>query len=168
MKTENEDRNLYYLDELSDYKVADDKKDVRGWKVHAADGKIIGEVDDLIVNKNTERVVYLNVKVDESIISSNISPFSTKVRDSVHDFVNEKDENHIIIPIGMASLDLDKEIVYTNKIKYDTFTQTKRFRKHAPLYRDYELEVYNTYTKPEIETVYPDDDEFYEHEDFNW
>ena len=121
MKTENKERILYNLDELSNYKVADKKKDVRGWKVKDADHKVVGEVDNLLVNKNTERVVYLDVKVDDTIISTNFKPYTTKVKDGVHDFINEDGENHLIIPVGMATLDLEKEIVFTNKINHQTF-----------------------------------------------
>lgn len=168
MKTEKKEKNLYNLDELSSYKVADSKKDVRGWKVKDADHKVIGEVDNLLVNKNTERVVYLDVKVDDSIISANFKPYTTKVKDGVHDFINEDGENHLIIPVGMATLDLEGKIVFTNKINHETFAQTRRFRKDTPLYRDYELDVYGSYKRPGIDTSYPDEDAFYDNEDFNW
>jgi hypothetical protein len=168
MKTEDKERVLYNLDELSSYKVADSKKDVRGWKVKDADHKVIGKVDNLLVNKNTERVVYLDVKVDDTIISTNYKPYTAKVKDGVHDFINEDGENHIIIPVGMATLDLEGEIVFTNEINHETFAQTRRFRKGTPLYRDYELDVYRSYKRPGIDTTYPEDDAFYDHDDFNW
>lgn len=168
MKTENKDRNLYNLDELGSYKVADSNKDVRGWEVKDADHRILGEVENLLVNKNTERVVYLDVKVDESILSSNFQPYTTKVIDGVHDFINEDGDNHIIIPVGMVTLDIEGETVYTNKINFETFAQTRRFRKGTPLNRDYEVDVYGSYKRPEKDTAYPDDDTFYDNEDFHW
>lgn len=61
-------RNLYYLHELSDYKVAFDYCDVRGWEVKDAEDRTIGKVDNLLVNKQSERVVYLDVEVDEAVI----------------------------------------------------------------------------------------------------
>ena len=169
MKTDDKESNLYYLAELDEYKVADSDKDVRGWTVRDTNGKIIGEVDNMIVNRNTEQVVYLSVEVEDSIISANVRPFTMNDDDDeINDFINEEDENHLIIPIGMVTLDIDNEIVFTPKIEYDTFAESKRFRSGDPLYRDYEEEVYNTYTKPDPDTFYPDDDTFYEHEDFNW
>lgn len=168
MKTDDKNSRLHYLDELDDYKVADSDKDVRGWTVRDTNGKVIGEVDDLIVNKSTEKVVYLDVYVDESIISANTPSYIKKEGDGMNDFINDGDDKHIIIPIGMATLDLENEIVFTHTIDYDTYVQTRRYRKGDPLYREYEEEVYNTYTRPELDTVYPDDDSFYEHEDFNW
>ena len=167
MNTENKNRVLYYLEELSDYKVADKDKDVQGWKVNDADGRTIGEVDNLLVNINTERVVYLDVKVDESIISANYKPYTVKLKDGIHDFLNEDGENHVIIPIGMATLDLDKEIVSTKQINHETFAQTKRLKKGSPIYRDYEEDVFDSYTRPDTDTSYPDDDAFYDREEFN-
>jgi hypothetical protein len=63
-------KNLYYLHELSDYKVADDYADVRDWEVIDADKRTIGKVDGLLVNKDAERVVYLDVEVDTSLIEA--------------------------------------------------------------------------------------------------
>ena len=167
MSTDKKERNLYYLQELSDYKVADGYKDVRGWQVKDVDGRFIGEVDNLIVNKNTERVVYLDVAVDESIIAANYKPYSTKAKSGVHDFINEDGENHMIIPIGMANLDEDNEIVSTNDINHETFAQTKRVRKGTPIYRDYETAVLDNYTRPKQDRTYPEDDEFYKRKEFD-
>lgn len=167
MNTRNKNKSLFYLEELSDYKVADSDKDVRGWKVQDVDGRNIGEVENLLVNKNTERVVYLDVEVDESIISANYKPYSAKAKDGVHDFINEEGENHVIIPIGMATLDLDNQIVSTKEINHETFAQTKRLKKGTPVYRDYEVDVFDSYTRPQTETAYPEDDTFYNRDEFS-
>ena len=166
MDTKDKDKVLYYLEELSSYKVADSDKDVRGWKVNDSDGRIIGEVDNLLVNKNTERVVYLDVEVDESIILANFKPYSAKAKDGIHDFINEEGESHIIIPIGMATLDLENNAVFTKKINFETFAQTKRLRKNSPINRDFEVAVFDSYTRPKIESNYPDDDTFYNRDEF--
>jgi sporulation protein YlmC with PRC-barrel domain len=68
-------RNLFRLHELSDYKVASHYPDVRGWKVIDADNRKIGEVDELLVNKATERVVYLDVEVDKKLIEEGHEPY---------------------------------------------------------------------------------------------
>ena len=168
MNTESKDRILYYLEELSDYKVADSDKDVRNWKVNDVDGRTIGEVDNLLVNKNTERVIYLDVKVDESIISEDYKPYTRKVKDGVHDFINHEGENHLIIPIGMVTLDLDNKIVSTRAINYETFAQTKRLKKGSPITRDYEQNVFDSYTRLEEEPNHPEDERYYDREEFNW
>ncbi len=67
MNTEN-NKHLQYLDDLSDYKVADEDPDVRGWKVKDINDRTIGKVVSFLVNKEAKRVRYLDVEVDESII----------------------------------------------------------------------------------------------------
>jgi len=167
MNTNKENRTLFYLEELDDYKVANDQKDVRGWEVKDIDNRVIGEVNNLLVNKNTERVVYLDVELDESILNENHEPFSAKAKDGIHEFVNEEGENHVIIPIGLANLDLDAKIVSTKSIHQETFAKTKRFKKDSPIYRDYETLILKTYTRPEDVVNYPKDDLFYEQKFFN-
>ncbi|BAO54974.1 PRC-barrel domain-containing protein [Nonlabens marinus] len=165
MNTDNK-KNLYYLEELSNYKVADDDKDVRGWEVMDNDNRNIGKVDNLLVNKNTERVVYLDVELDKSVIDNNYQPYSSRAKDGVHNFINKDGENHVIIPIGMAHLDLDNETVSTTKINHDTFSRTKRVKKGTRIDRDYEVIILDTYVRSENKTDYPQDDTFYEREEF--
>jgi hypothetical protein len=61
-------KNLFNLDELSGYKVAKNYNDVRVWDVKDANNRIIGKVDHLLVNKSAERVVYLDIEVDTTLI----------------------------------------------------------------------------------------------------
>ena len=160
------ERVLYYLEELNNYKLSDNDKDVRGWKVNDVDSKVIGHVENLLVNKNSERVVYLDVEVDESIISANFEPHNFKTKKGIHHFLNHVSENHIIIPVGMVTLDLKNKIVSTKKINYDTFAHTKRLKKGEPINREYEVDVFDSYTKPGIEVEYPEDDTFYNRDEF--
>lgn len=165
MSTNNQ-RNLYYLEELSDYTVADSDKDVRGWEVKDADGRVIGKVDNLLVNKHTERVVYLDVEVDASIIEANHKPYSAKAIDGVHDFINEDGENHLIIPIGLANLNLESEIVFTDNVNHRTFAETKRVRKGAAIDRDYEHLVLDNYNRVNDGESKSSDDLFYDRPEF--
>ena len=167
MNTNKENKTLFYLEELGDYKVADDQKDVRGWKVKDIDNRVIGEVNSLLVNKNTERVVYLDVELDETILNVNHEPFSAKAKDGIHEFVNEDGENHVIIPIGLANLDLDNKVVSTTSINSDTFSKSIRFYKDSRIYWDYDSLILRTYTRPEDVVNYPEDDLFYEQNEFN-
>jgi hypothetical protein len=57
----------FNLDELSGYKVAENYNDVLV-DVKDANNRIIGKVDHLLVNKTAERVVYLDVEVDTTVI----------------------------------------------------------------------------------------------------
>lgn len=82
----NEDRNtIAKLNELDNYEVADHDPDVRGWDVMSADGRKIGEVDDLVVDTSAMKVRYLDVNLDK-------------------DFRGSDKSRHILIPIGHAQV----------------------------------------------------------------
>jgi sporulation protein YlmC with PRC-barrel domain len=158
-------KTLYYLDELSDYKVASDYSDVRGWDVKDADKRKIGEVTDLLVNKNTERVVYLDVEVDKSVIDKGYETFQASASEGVHGYLNKEGEDHLIIPIGMVDLNEDDKIVYTNKITSETFTKAKRFSKGRSIDREYEVNLYRHYTGYDKDDLTLDE-EFYNRKEF--
>ena len=164
----NEERHLYKLDELSDYKVASDDPDVSGWEVRDADNRVIGKVDNLIVNKHTERVVYLDVAVDNTIIDARHDPYGRPENVDIREFVNKDGENHVIIPIGMVSLDLENKTVRSQGINHRTFAETKRYAADTPINREYENTVLNTYNRDRIplSTVY-EDDVFYDRDEFD-
>lgn len=150
------ERNLYYLHELSDYKVADGYPDVRGWEVKDADNRTIGKVDNLLVSKNARRVVYLDVEIDEDLVkehrgtsaSANRTrtnqeyPRNTTDTNSVHEFVNEDGDDHLIIPIGQVTLDDENDHIRTTEVNASTFASHKRFRKGAFEDPENELLIY--------------------------
>ncbi|MBW8331517.1 MAG: PRC-barrel domain-containing protein [Prolixibacteraceae bacterium] len=158
-------KNLFNLDELSGYKVADDYSDVRGWDVKDANDRTIGKVDHLLVNKTAERVVYLDVEVDEALIENGHNTYETRVSDGVHQFLNKDGENHLIIPIGMADIDDENKEVITKQIDSLTFAKAKRFRKGDVLDFDYELNLVRHY-RGDNTIQSSDSDEFYNREEF--
>jgi hypothetical protein len=160
-------KNLHYLDDLSKYKVASDDPDVRNWEVLDADDRRIGRVDRLLANKETKRVVYLDVEADESILEAPHKVYDTPANEGTHEFINEKGENHIIIPIGMVWLDEDNKKVRSDEINHDTYSQTKRMRKGADVDREYEILILGQYLPAKKEdNVHPGGDDFYEREVF--
>lgn len=166
--SDNNKRNLYYLDELSDYKVASDDCDVRGWKVKDADNRTIGKVDDLLVNKKAERVVYLDVDVDKSLLEDGDDAHEIPAVDGAYGFMNKDGNNHLIIPIGMVRLDEENEIVVADGIDYRTFAKIKRFSKGAVIEPNYELSVYRHYVSDNtIDDGIFADDTFYNRKEFN-
>lgn len=138
--TEN-DKKLFYLDELPDYKVADDYCDVRGWKVKDAANRTIGKIDDMLVNKKAERVVYLDVEVDEDLIEVGHKTYETPAIEGVHEFLNKDGDDHLIIPIGLAILDEENKWVICKEVNYATFSKAGRFRKGTAINRDYEIKT---------------------------
>jgi len=141
------EKHLYYLNELSDYKIDSDDPDVRGWKVKDVDNRVIGKVDNLLVSKARKRVVYLDVEVDQSIIDANHDPYGKSVSSDVHEFINRDGENHLILPIGLARLNRDEKYVYTDRINHRTFAETKRMEKGTDIDRDYEVVVLESYNR---------------------
>jgi photosynthetic reaction center H subunit len=95
MANEHHDR-VGPLSDMSDFKVADNDPDVRGWDVISADGRKIGEVEDLIVDTSAMKVRYLDVDVDK-------------------DYRADKD-HRILIPIGQAQLHEKEDHVHVNAL----------------------------------------------------
>jgi len=62
------------LRSLHDYRVAEGTPDVRGWDVLGADGKKIGEVDDLLVDTQGLRTVYLDVTLSLDALQDQEAP----------------------------------------------------------------------------------------------
>ncbi len=159
-------KTLYYLDELPDYKVASDYCDVRGWEVKDASNQIIGKVDDLLVNKQAERVVYLDVEVDESLIEHGYNANEISSVNGTYGFINEDGDDHLIIPVGMVRLDEDNETVLAYEIGYNTFAKLRRFRKGAIIDSSYELDMFNQYVKDDTINSTTDEN-FYDRKEFN-
>lgn len=164
----NTNKNLFYLHELPDYKVADAYEDIRGWLVKDAGNRAIGKVDGLLVNKKEEKVVYIDVKVDQSVIEEGHKTYDAPADNGVHGFINKDGDDHLIIPIGLARLDVKNREVQTNQIDYLTFAKASRFSKGAAIVPDYELKVYHTYVGRSTgeESIRMDDD-FYKRKEFD-
>ena len=144
------EKHLYTLNELSDYKVSEGYADIRGWDVKDIDNRVIGKVDNLLVNKDAKRVVYIDVEVDHSIIDASHDPYSSSGNNEVREFINKDGENHIIIPIGLLDVNSDLKQVFTRTVDYTTFSKTKRYRKGDRLERAYEVQVLDSYKRNEV------------------
>jgi sporulation protein YlmC with PRC-barrel domain len=162
-----DNRTLYYLDELSGYKVASDYEDVRGWEVVDKSNRTIGEVDDLLVNKNTERVVYLDVEIDDKIAEQVGRANDRPVTEGTHSYINEEGENHLIIPVGTIDIDDDNKKVYARDIEFAKFLQAKWIKKGSHIDRDYEMKTLRTYyPESSWDETERDDERFYDRREF--
>ncbi|OAQ38741.1 photosystem reaction center subunit H [Pedobacter psychrophilus] len=161
----NENKDLVYLHDLSGYKVAKDYPDVRDWDVQDNDFRKIGKVDALLVSKIAERVVYLDVEVDESVIEEGHEVYGKPTAEGIHEFLNKDGDDHLIIPIGLVKLDEENKIVHASQINYSTFVKTSRYSKGNDISRDYELGVYKNYV-PDYDDA-NDGDDFYRRDAFN-
>ncbi|WP_099712853.1 PRC-barrel domain-containing protein [Flavobacterium sp. 9] len=167
---ENRDKNLYRLDELSDYKIASNYSDVRGWKIVDSDNQTVGEIDNLWVNKDMQRVVYLDVKLDKRLLEDSRNEVRDVIaNDNGKEFIYKEGASHIIIPIGSVSINKDTKIVMANSLGYDTFRNTNRYDRQHNFDREYERRVMNSYypqNNPDS-VYYSDDDSFYNRREFD-
>jgi uncharacterized protein (TIGR02271 family) len=138
-----EDR-IVPLDQLSDFRVADEDPDVRGWDVLSSDGRRIGEVEDLLVDTAAMKVRYLDVEIDDDLLQ--------KDRD-----------RHVLIPVGYARLDRDDNRVMVDAIK-STDVSTLPAYSNEPLTRDYENTVRSSWDRSGTTNT---DTDFYAHEGFD-
>lgn len=92
-----EEKKYDHLIELggSDYEIVDDEPDIRGWKVKNEAGQLIGKVDDLLFDPQSEQVRYLIIDLNDA------------------EFVIDEDKK-ILAPIGLASLYDGKQIQASN------------------------------------------------------
>ena len=84
---------LRRLRDLADFEVADGNPDVRGWAIRGRDGQALGTVFEMIVDPQALKVRYLDVELDGRLQ------------------INEYG-NHILLPIGVASLDTEGDNVF--------------------------------------------------------
>ncbi len=132
-----------------------------------ANNRIIGKVDHLLLNKTAERVVYLDVEVDKTLIEAGHNTYQDSVSEGVHEFLNKDGENHVIIPIGMTTIDERNKLVTTNQIDSSTFDKAKRFRKGDIIDPNYELNTIRHYRGDDTIHLPKTTEEFYNREEFN-
>jgi len=94
------------LEELSgsDFEMADEQPDIVGWEVFDAAGDYIGDVDDLIFDRESLKVRYVLVDFEEDLGTEH--PKS----------------RHVLLPIGLVTLDeKEEEVILTEAIASDVF-----------------------------------------------
>jgi photosynthetic reaction center H subunit len=96
MREERSER-IVSMEQAGEFRVAEGQPDVRGWEVVAADGRRIGEVDDLLVDTGAMKVRYLEVDLD--------------ARD-----LGLPEERTVLVPIGYARLEREGSRVRVEEI----------------------------------------------------
>src|SRR5690349_63733 len=71
----------------SDYRIANGEPDIRGWKVRSRDGRVIGKVKDLLINKAHRLAEYIEVEVDGEDDRRTILPISAAILNEGEDEV---------------------------------------------------------------------------------
>lgn len=80
------------LSEVDDFEVAEGYPDVRGWRVDASDGTGIGKVHELLVDLDTMRTRYLDVRLDAEVAAA-------------------PEDRDVLVPIGAANIEKDHDVV---------------------------------------------------------
>ena len=132
-------QRLFYLHDLDDWKVHHDDPDVRGWKVKLATGEVVGEVENLVVDKGARKVRYLEVTGDRGFFSNYRDNGSGRVYDADHD-------EHFMVPVGMVRLDRSDNECYIEGASVDVLGGVPRYRRGASLLPSYELHTLNYYS----------------------
>ena len=94
---------LAHLNDLDDFKVADGEPDIRGWKVKSSDGKVLGKVNDLLVDTDHMMVRYIELKLDRRV-------------------KRDDPRRHLLLPIGAARLDDDRDEVLVPRPRAEIVT----------------------------------------------
>jgi hypothetical protein len=114
------------LGQLDDFKVAEGEPDVRGWEVLASDGRKIGEVDELLVDTAAMKVRYLDVDVDDGMVAGG-------------------GDRHVLIPIGYARLEEDRDCVMVDALASADLGGVPSYDQ-GPLTRDFETSVRESFS----------------------
>ncbi|TGE17146.1 hypothetical protein E5J99_07675 [Hymenobacter elongatus] len=113
-----EGMHLRRLRDLTEFEVADNSPDVRGWAVRGGDGNKFGDVHELIVEEASLKVRYLDVELDASLN------------------VNHH-ERHILIPVGVAALDEEGDNVFVPSLTKESVLEYPPYQE-IQITRQYE------------------------------
>lgn len=119
------------LDQLKDFEIAEGDPDIRGWEVHSADGRRIGQVDDLLVDRLAMKVRYLDIDLEDEVDPAG-------------------EDRHILVPIGYARLDEEEDRVMVDSLTRADLAAMPLY-DHAPMTREYETTLRSRYGREEID-----------------
>ena len=139
------------LTELSNsgYEIVSDEPDIRKWKVRNAEGRALGVVDDLVVDKQLHKVRYI-------VLDLNGKPLNLLSR-------------KVLIPIGISQFDDLDDVVILPNITIEQLATLPTYTK-GKIKLDEERKIRNIFSAPNPRVDYDDridDDRFYDHEQFN-
>lgn len=142
-------RRLQEMDR-SDFEVADQHPDVRGWDVKDNRNQTLGEVEELIVDAQEKKVRYLVVDLKDNEVNL--------------------DKRTVLVPIGLAELDKDHDDVVLPTVTAQQIAQLPTY-KEDQLFPETEAKICAALGRSSTPgVVYNDEEpepEFYRHNYFN-
>ena len=132
------------------YEIVADEPDIRKWRVINAEGKTLGVVDDLIIDKEQRKVRYIVLDLQGKPLN----------------LVSRK----VLIPIGISQFDDMEDVVVLPTITLEHLATLPSFT--GGIKWDEERKIRHLFSEPGPNTRvdYDDryqDDHFYDHEHFN-
>ena len=150
---------INHLKELdhSDYKIADNQPHIDDWKIVDRSDRKVGEVEDMLFDKDRMKVRYIITNLKDGDIFD--------------------DDRKVLIPIGLAQLDTNKERVIVPNITRDHLTRLPKYDNADNLTQEDETLIVETFNGTKSTTPYNrdtfydndhfDEDKFYDHENNN-
>ena len=134
----------------SDFEIADGQPNIKGWDVKDAQGKQIGDVDDLIFNPNNDKVVYLVVDQDDNELDLD-------------------EDKKVLVPIGLAELHESDDDVLLPSITVAQLNQLPAYEK-GNITSETESTIRNILGGGAVAagaSALTGNEDFYQHEHFN-
>jgi len=132
----------------SGYEIVSDEPDIRNWKVINGNGKLLGVVNELLVDRQLNKIRYI-------VLHLNGKPLN---------LVSRK----LLVPIGIAELNEIEDVVILPNITIEHLATLPDYRK-GKLTLDAERKTRNIFSAVNTPDDYTDNmegDAFYEHEHF--
>jgi len=108
MSNENKNKRLQELGG-SDYEIAEGQPDIRGWDVKDANGKTIGEVDELIFDVQSLKVRYIVLDLEGNVL--------------------DLDTRDVLVPVGIAQLQDKGDDVILSGVTADQIRSLPEYNK---------------------------------------
>jgi photosynthetic reaction center H subunit len=99
---------LRRLRDLPTFEMATGDPDPRGWTVRGGDGQAFGTVLELLVDLETQRVLYLTVQLDQDL--PGVVPPAPHA------------ETQILLPLAAVNLDAEGSSVFATALRRDTIS----------------------------------------------
>ncbi|KAA3436933.1 DUF2382 domain-containing protein [Rufibacter hautae] len=122
MERDNKYNQQDNLQELggSDYEIADNQPNIKGWTVKDSSGQTIGEVDELIFDVQARKVRYMVVDLEGNVL--------------------DLDTRDVLVPIGIAQLEDDSDNVILPNVTADQLRSLPTYEK-GRFDRDHESSI---------------------------
>ncbi|MCE7063896.1 PRC-barrel domain-containing protein [Dyadobacter sp. CY326] len=136
----------------SDFEIADGQPNIKGWDVKDTNGNYLGEVEELIFDKESRKVRYLVVDLDDNEL--------------------DIEEKVVLVPIGLATLHEADDDVILGDLTATRLNLLPAYEKEE-ITVQFESKIRNTFTglaaalAAGADTYQSHPEGFYDHEHFN-